>query len=141
MADVFSPDKRSEIMRRIRSKNTSWERNFRSELSRRGLRYRIHYGPSKIDVAFVGSKVAVFLDSCFWHLCPEHRELPKTNRGYWERKLRRNRLRDLKTTDRLKAERWVVLRLWSHDFVSRPEATAGKVERLVRRRRLKATRE
>src|SRR5207247_10584433 len=97
-ADVFSKEKRSDIMRKIRAKNTRWERNFRGELSRRKLRYRVHYGADKIDVAFVHLRGALFLDSCFCHFCPVHRDLPKAHRSLWEAQLHRNRQSDLETS-------------------------------------------
>ncbi len=126
-SDVFTREKRSDIMRRIRSKNTSWEVNFRRVLWRRGLRYRVHYGPHRIDIAFVPGRLAVFLDSCFWHFCPRHREVPVDNRAYWLAKLQRNFARDKRVTEELQREGWSVLRLWSHDFILHPEAAADRV--------------
>lgn len=125
--DVFTPEKRSEVMRSVRSYDTRWEVDFRKRLWRRGLRYRVHYGPHKIDVAFPGPRLAVFLDSCFWHYCPEHRELPETNRDFWRKKLETNYARDQRVTKRLEAGGWTVLRLWSHEFVEKPEAAVAKV--------------
>lgn len=132
--DILTSRQRSERMRRIRSRDTAWELDFRRWLWRLGLRYRVHYGRHRIDVAFVGGRLAVFLDSCFWHLCPEHGELPETNRHLWRRKLEGNRARDARTTRSLRREGWAVLRLWSHDFVSNPEAAALRVLHALRRR-------
>src|SRR2546425_13351868 len=106
MPDVFSREKRSKVMRSIRSRDTQFELLVRREFDRRGLRYRTNYGPNKIDVAFPAKRVAVFLDSCFWHYCPVHRELPKTNRRFWKAKLERNRSRDFKTTRLLRSLGW-----------------------------------
>jgi DNA mismatch endonuclease (patch repair protein) len=125
--DVFTQEKRSEVMQKIRSYDTTWEVAFRRRLWRRGLRYRVHYGPRKIDVAFPRENVAVFLDSCFWHYCPEHRELPKSNREFWREKLEGNYERDRRVTAELQADGWTVLRLWSHEFVNEPEAAVAKV--------------
>lgn len=121
-------------MRRIRSKNTKWELDFRRLLWRRGLRYRVHYGPHKIDVAFPRQNVAVFLDSCFWHYCPEHRELPESNREFWRRKLEGTWERDSRVTRQLEEQGWTVVRLWSHDFVKHPEEAVSKVVAVLARR-------
>ena len=133
--DVFSKEKRSEIMARIRSKDTRWEIAFRRKLHRRGLRYRLYYGPYKIDIAFPKARIAVFLDSCWWHYCPTHREIPKTNAEFWLRKFERTSIRDRRVTRTLRNAGWTVLRLWSHDYVPRPDAAATKVERRVRQRK------
>lgn len=68
-----------------------------------------------MDVAFVTAKLAVFVDGCFWHGCPEHQRIPKSNTGYWIPKLEANRARDLHTTELLVAEGWDVIRVWEHD--------------------------
>src|SRR2546426_889892 len=114
--DVFTTEQRSALMKKVRSKNTAWEVAFRALLWRRGLRYRLHYGPYHIDIAFVSEKVAVFLDSCFWHYCLRHGELPHTNREFWKTKLEGNRRRDESVTRALRKRGWIVVRLWSHDF-------------------------
>ena len=104
MADVFSKKKRSEIMSRIRGKGTKPELAVRILLRSMGLRYRLHYkvGGRSIDVAFPSKKVAVFVDGCFWHGCPRHCKLPKTNKEYWLPKIRRNKERDKETEEMLK---------------------------------------
>ena len=70
MVDKISKEKRSKIMSAIRSKDTKPELSLRRALWAQGLRYRIHYGKEKIDIAFPSKKVAVFVDGCFWHRCP-----------------------------------------------------------------------
>ncbi len=129
--DVFSKEKRSEVMSKIRGYDTNWEVQFRRRLWHRGLRYRIHYGPRKIDVAFPGAKFAVFLDSCFWHYCPEHRQLPKTNRAFWRKKLEGNYERDQRVTAELEEAGWTVLRLWSHEFVEKAEAAVDEILKVL----------
>ncbi len=71
-----------------------------------------------IDIAFTKAKIAVFMDGCFWHGCPEHATQPKTNAEWWRAKLDRNMARDVETTDHLKAEGWTVLRFWEHESPS-----------------------
>ena len=125
--DVFSKAKRSEVMRRVRSRDTQWELGFRRVLWKRGLRYRTNYGPFRIDIAFPNQRLAVFLDSCFWHFCPQHGETPATNREFWLLKFHKTRKRDAKATKQLTKEGWVVVRLWSHDFLRDPNAAADAV--------------
>lgn len=114
--DIFSPKKRSEIMSKVRSKDTSPELKLRKALWSAGLRYRKHYGPHHIDIAFPGKKVAVFVDGCFWHGCPIHGTIPESNKDYWVPKLERNKKRDLERTAALEAEGWTVIRAWEHEL-------------------------
>jgi DNA mismatch endonuclease (patch repair protein) len=118
LLDSVSKDVRSKIMRSIRSKNTCPELKLRKALWSRGFRYRIHYGKEKIDIAFPSKKIALFVDGCFWHGCPLHSHLPKSNEAYWTPKLRKNIERDLAKNRRLEAEGWKVLRFWEHELLN-----------------------
>lgn len=115
MPDRISKEQRSKVMSSIRSKDTVPEITLRKALWARGLRFRVHYGPEKIDIAFPSRKVAVFVDGCFWHGCPEHSHMPETNVGYWGPKLVRNKERDAATTRKLESEGWKVVRVWEHE--------------------------
>lgn len=77
-------------------------------------------------------RVAVFIDGCYWHGCPEHFTMPTTNLDYWSTKIGRNRARDLETTSRLEEHGWLVLRFWEHET---PTAVAEQIGQLVRARR------
>src|SRR5215217_8051536 len=92
-----NPSHRSQLMRTIKSKNSAIELAIRSRLHRCGLRFRIHHAllPGKPDIVFVKARLAVFVDSCFWHGCPDHIRMPKSNTAYWADKIKRNRRRDL----------------------------------------------
>jgi DNA mismatch endonuclease (patch repair protein) len=136
LTDILSKEQRSERMKKIRSFDTAWEMNFRSKLWRLGLRYRTHYGAHKIDIAFPRQRVAVFLDSCFWHYCPRHRETPETNAAFWRAKLAGNRRRDRRVSVKLRREGWMVLRLWSHEFVPHPDFAIRRVRQALRARRI-----
>jgi DNA mismatch endonuclease (patch repair protein) len=116
MLDRVSREKRSRIMSAIRSENTKPELTLRKALWSGGLRFRIHYGEEKIDIAFPSQKLAVFVDGCFWHKCPLHSHLPKSRKDYWTPKLAKNVARDKQKDKRLKAMGWVVLHFWEHDI-------------------------
>jgi DNA mismatch endonuclease (patch repair protein) len=107
------------------------EKLLRSELHRRGLRFRLHRPLLQdmrrtADIVFPTVKLAVFLDGCFWHGCPLHASWPKTNAAWWEEKIETNRRRDRDTNQRLAAEGWTVIRVWEH------EPIAVAVDRIAR---------
>ncbi len=113
--DVMSPAKRSEVMSRIRGKNTKPELLLRKALWRRGLRYRLKIGlPGRPDLVFPGERIAIFVDGCFWHGCPEHSTKPKQNAVFWETKLALNIARDRKVNALLAEQGWTVVRFWEH---------------------------
>jgi DNA mismatch endonuclease, patch repair protein len=120
-----------------RSSGTKPEAAVGSALHRRGLRYRKHASPEpslrcKADFVFRKARVAVFIDGCFWHGCPEHGRVPKDPTGYWGVKLRRNFERDRRNDETLASLGWTVLRFWEHED---PERVADTVEDQVGRRR------
>lgn len=117
MADKFSKAVRSRIMSKIKQRDTSPEIALRKALSKKGYRYRLHYGNPKMDIAFVSKKVAVFVDGCFWHMCPWHSHFPKSRKAYWIPKLKRNVARDKRTRLQLKKCSWKVVRLWEHSIM------------------------
>lgn len=82
-------------------------------------------------MVFLGAKLAVFVDGCFWHGCPLHSTMPKNNRDFWEQKLRRNRERDAENTLWLEAEGWRVLRLWEHEIETSPADCAKRIAAML----------
>ncbi|MFJ3496435.1 very short patch repair endonuclease [Streptomyces sp. NPDC086091] len=123
-------------MSRQASKDTGAELAVRRLLHAAGLRYRVEHpvpgmARRRMDVAFTRAKVAVLIDGCFWHGCPQHATRPKANAEWWRAKLDRNMARDRETTDHLTALGWVVLRFWEHEA---PQDVALKVGATVRRR-------
>src|SRR3954447_12167894 len=107
-------------MRSNRGRDTSLELEVRRALHAQGLRYRVQLkvpGSNRrtIDVAFTRARVAVFVDGCFWHGCPVHHTVAKTNGDFWAEKVRRNRERDAETDGLLRAAGWRVLRFWEHE--------------------------
>lgn len=123
----------SARMSRQASRDTAPEVAVRKLLHASGYRYRLnervpHMSRRTIDIAFTRAKVAVFLDGCFWHGCPEHATQPKSNAEWWRQKLDRNMARDAETTAHLVAEGWTVLRFWEHQA---PVQVAEKVAEVV----------
>ena len=112
-------------MARIRGKHTRPELLLRKALWAAGLRYRLHRKlPGTPDLAFVGARVAVFVDGCFWHGCPQHYSFPATRSEFWADKLRRNVERDARVGDELAALGWTVLRFWEHSLRTKAPAAA-----------------
>lgn len=111
------PLNRSEIMRRVKSRNSLAERTLRSALHAEGLRFKLHQRIEgvTIDIVFRGPKVGILVDGCFWHGCPEHATLPKSNEEYWLPKLAENKERDRRQSERLRGAGWRVIRVWEHD--------------------------
>jgi DNA mismatch endonuclease (patch repair protein) len=106
-------------MRSQKERDTAPEVSLRRELRRLGLGYRLHLRAvagtrREIDIAFPGPRVAVFVDGCFWHGCPDHGSTPGSNSDWWRSKLEANRRRDEDTSRRLEDEDWVVVRVWEH---------------------------
>jgi DNA mismatch endonuclease (patch repair protein) len=103
-----------------RRRDTSPELAIRRLLHARGLRFRVDYPiPTaertiRADIAFPRRRLAIFVDGCFWHGCPEHGTMPKHNRDYWEPKIARNRERDAHQLRLLHAAGWRALRIWTH---------------------------
>jgi DNA mismatch endonuclease, patch repair protein len=117
--------------------NTKPELAVRSALHRRGLRFRKDHRLQanevrvRVDVVFSRRRVAVFIDGCFWHGCPEHQTVPKRNLDYWGPKLAANKTRDERVNRALRAEGWEVIRVWEHED---PEIAAEQIEDVVKGR-------
>jgi DNA mismatch endonuclease (patch repair protein) len=128
---------RSAMMRGNTRKNTKPELALRRLVHSRGLRYRIDTKPSGIryaaDLIFTQSRVAIFVDGCFWHACEDHWTAPKTRERFWRDKARENRLRDRKASAAYRARGWMVLRVWEHDH-GKFEAFADRIFKAVWRR-------
>jgi DNA mismatch endonuclease, patch repair protein len=124
----------SAQMQRMPRASSGPEMLIRRELHRRGLRFRVNHPqlPGRPDLAFTGARVAVFVDGCFWHACPDHGVLPKNNREWWKSKLARNVARDREKDAQLDVMGWVVVHVWEHED---PVEAADSIERLWRSRR------
>ena len=116
MADHVTPEVRSQIMSRVRSKGTAPEMMVRRGLHRLGYRYRLHGAelPGRPDLVFASRRKVVFVNGCFWHGHPQCRRAraPVSNREFWLTKLERNRGRDLRNIAALRESGWEVLTVW-----------------------------
>ena len=117
-----------------RRRDTAPELAIRRLLHANGLRYRVDYPlpfdrRRKADIVFTRWRIAVFVDGCFWHGCPEHASWPKSNAQFWRDKIEANRARDADTDRRLSASGWRVIRVWAHE---RAGEAAERIENVVR---------
>lgn len=132
MKEISATD-RSRMLRAVRRVDTKPEVAIRSALHRSGLRFRKDH-PLRVagtlvrpDIVFTRRKVAVFIDGCFWHVCPEHCRRPNRNTEFWNRKLLGNKERDERQNAALRSDGWVVLRIWEHEPVDRALALIVEV--------------
>ena len=120
MTDVYSPEKRSAVMRRVKGRNTTPELAVRRALTRLGARYRLHRKdlPGKPDIVLPGRRLAIFAHGCFWHGhdCARGARVPKQNRDYWVGKVARNRARDAANREALTVLGWRVETIWECDL-------------------------
>jgi DNA mismatch endonuclease (patch repair protein) len=134
MTDVFSKAKRSEVMARIRSRGnkatelefmkllrrhhiSGWRRHLAITLPKsKGATSRSRCPRVRPDFVFPKSKVAIFVDGCFWHGCPIHCAPPSSNSDFWSEKLAINKKRDLNVNRRLRRKHWSVFRFWEHQL-------------------------
>ena len=115
-------------MRNTARRDTPCELALRSQLHRRGLRYYVDWSVPgsrrRADIVFVKARVLVFVDGCFWHVCPLHATWPKANADWWRAKLLANVERDRDTDVRLTAAGWVIVRVWEHEH---PPTAAARI--------------
>ncbi len=118
MTDIVSKKKRSEIMSRIRNKDSKIETLFRKRLWKRGFRYSKNSAKyfGKPDIAMPKYKTVIFVDSCFWHGCKKHCRIPSSRQRYWINKINRNKERDKEVAKSYKRLGWKILRVWEHDL-------------------------
>lgn len=127
-----------KTMQGNRGRDTKAEIAVRRLVHGQGLRYRVNARPEPdlrrtADLLFTRARVAVFIDGCYWHGCPEHFSMPATNRDYWSAKIGGNQERDAQTTAELARRGWLVLRFWEHEA---PGAVADEICACVRDERI-----
>lgn len=121
-------------MAKVARRDTRPELELRRVLHARGLRYRVDVAPEpelrgRADIVFRQARVAVYVDGCFWHSCPDHGVLPKGNREWWRAKLEATVQRDRTTERTLRDLGWMVVRVWEHED---PDEAADRVEAALR---------
>jgi DNA mismatch endonuclease (patch repair protein) len=125
-------------MQANRSFDTTLEALLRSELHKRGLRFRKHvnvHGSVKCraDIIFRRAQICVFVDGCYWHGCPKHFRTPRVNSAWWNEKIADNRQRDRRKSAALRRQGWKVIRIWEHQLSPKGVArVAESIEASVR---------
>jgi DNA mismatch endonuclease (patch repair protein) len=133
MTDVFDTEKRSAVMRAVKSRDTAPELKVRRAAHALGLRFRLGCAdlPGKPDLVFPSRRVALFVHGCFWHghACARGARIPQTNRAYWQAKIARNVARDAASLASLRKLGWKPVVIWECETKD-----AGKLARLITRR-------
>ena len=129
--DIYNREKRSEIMSKVRSKNTKPEMLVRRSLHALGYRYRVHVNnlPGKPDIVLSKHKSIIFTNGCFWHQHPgcKKASLPKTNQEFWRHKLKGNVDRDFITHKKLKLAGWRIITIWECEIENNLQGTISQV--------------
>lgn len=133
MADTFTKEKRSDIMSRIRSKDTGIEKLVFRHLRKKKIYFQKHYKRVNgcPDIAIPSKKIAVFIDGDFWHGYKFDKWKDKVPKEYWRNKIESNIARDRRNRARLKRNGWKVMRIWGHQLLKSPEKTLGKIEAFI----------
>lgn len=133
MADNLTKEQRRKNMSAIRSTHTKMENKVCKVLWNKGLRFRknVKTLPGKPDIAIKRFKIAIFLDSCFWHKCPIHFKQPKSNIKYWEPKITRNVNRDREINAFYIEHNWHLMRIWEHEIKKDFNNTINKIEQFI----------
>lgn len=129
MTDIFTKEKRSEIMSKIRSLDTTPELKIRTLLKKHRAKFVTH--PTNVigkpDIANPEKKLAVFIDGCFWHGCKICRTIPKANKNFWEKKISYNKKRRRTVKRELKRNGWNVMEFWEHEVNKHPEKVVSSI--------------
>jgi DNA mismatch endonuclease (patch repair protein) len=126
-----------KVMQANKPRDTSPELKVRRALHAGGLRYRVAYRPEpalrrSADIVFTRQRIAIFIDGCYWHACPQHGTKSRSNAAYWSEKLAQNVARDADTTQQLRSRGWTVLRFWEHEDPRQVAATVIEAVRSTR---------
>lgn len=134
MTDIMSKEQRRKNMKAIKSVS-KLENIVSSELWKRGYRFRRNTKSLKgtPDISIKKYKVVIFIDSCFFHYCPLHGNMPQTNKEFWEKKLQRNVERDKEVNNHYKEKDWNLLRIWEHEIKEDLKGTLDKIAEFIER--------
>lgn len=138
MADMMTPEQRRKNMQSIKS-ISKLESIVSKELWHKGYRFRRNTKDlfGKPDISIKKYKIVIFIDSCFWHQCPLHGNMPKTNVEYWKPKLERNVERDREVDKYYMEKGWNIKRFWEHDVKSDLEKVVKEIESFIDKARKK----
>jgi len=138
MADMMTPEQRRKNMQAIRS-ISQLESIVSKELWNKGYRFRRNTKDlfGKPDISIKKYKIVIFIDSCFWHQCPIHGNMPKTNVEYWKPKLERNVERDKEVDEYYKQKGWNIKRIWEHEVKKDLEKVVMEVAKIIDKARVK----
>lgn len=130
MTDTVSKKKRSEIMSKVKSKDSEIEVKFRKAIWKAGFRYRKNSANyfGKPDLVLKKYKTVIFIDSCFWHGCKKHCRLPSSNKKYWVEKIERNKRRDKEVNRYYRKLGWKVIRVWECEIYNNFVETTEKIK-------------
>lgn len=128
--DIFSRKKRSEIMSKIKGSDTGLERRFKEFFLGNGFKFQASDLPGKPDFAHFGLRIAVFTDGCFWHSCPRHFRMPKSNVRFWVKKISYGMRNERIKRSRLRRLGWSVYRIWEHSGDVIPRRILLRISRL-----------
>ena len=133
--DNLTKEQRRRNMSNIRSKGTTPENMMFREMKCRKIYFSKHVAllAGKPDLVFRRKKVAVFIDSDFWHGHPDRFIMPKSNVSYWKNKIARNRRRDAEVNGLLRMEGWRVIRIWEHNIMRDPRKCVTKILRVLKK--------
>lgn len=126
--DNLTKEQRRKNMQAIKSRS-KLEEKITKVLWHKGIRYRknVKSLTGSPDIAIKKYKIAIFIDSCFWHVCPIHGNKPKSNHDYWTNKLKRNQERDQEVNQHYKEKKWSILRVWEHEFKMDFDGTISRI--------------
>lgn len=132
MTDVMSKEQRRKNMQSIRSQS-ELENTVSKALWRKGLRFRKNVKNlfGKPDIVIKKYKIVIFIDSCFWHVCPIHGNMPKNNKDFWKKKLERNQERDMEVNKYYEESNWHIKRVWEHKIKQDFDETINEIFRFI----------
>lgn len=130
MSDIFEKKKRSKVMSSVASEDTDIELAVRKRIWHDGYRYRTNVEdvPGTPDICHKEKQVAIFIDGCFWHGCPQCKKIPNSNSSFWLKKIERNRKRRKEVRYKLKNQGWEILEIWEHEIDEDIERVVTKIE-------------
>ncbi|MDP3999268.1 MAG: very short patch repair endonuclease [bacterium] len=132
--DTVSKQKRSEIMSRIKSRDSKIEALFSKALWKRGFRYRKNSGTyfGKPDIVLKRHETVIFVDSCFWHGCKKHCRIPTNHKTYWKQKIAKNTARDKEVSKYYKKQGWKIFRIWEHEIKKNPSKAVNEIVKFLK---------